>query len=256
MRTSREREKSHSGRQPVRLAGLLACVALVLLACEGARSIPNKNELYIFDPFTLQTQALSEEMLTPVPNNTERKVIAGTHDVVTDEDALFRLADTLVHRDKTAAFRLRYVNFDWSPCGKVFDGVGGANVTYLAEGVNETPGFPFEYVSLDINIPRGSLSYWSSFVQPHDPLVQGPLLSVYPPPVPYRRVMQIALDSGGKEAVQRIGPTCKLGATLRGDTWTVVWFAQDVYRSDPLLVQEIDANTGEVRKVEWREDKK
>ena len=243
-------------RRHALLAGILVVVAFVLLACEGARSIPNRHEQYLFDPFALQTQMLTEEMLTPVPYGTETEVITRTKGIATDENALFRLADTFVRRDESATFRLRSVSFDWTPCAKSLEGVAAVSATYLAEGVDRYPGFPYEFASVYISIQRGYLSLWSSFIQPHDPLVQGTALSAYPPPVPYRRAMQIAMSNGGEEAMQRIGPACELDASLIGDAWLIGWFQREIYRSDFLFVQEIDANTGEVRKVEWREGEK
>jgi hypothetical protein len=245
--------------------GLLVAVAILLVAgwvaaiflyVEPARSIPNEEELYIFDPFTLQTQALTREVLTPVPERIETELITGTKGIVTNEDVLYRLADTFVRRDETIAFRLRQVDFDRTPCAKSLEGFAEAYIAYLAEGVDRWPGSPFEFASVTISMERGFLSFRSSYLQPHDPLVQGPLLSAYPPPVPYRRAMQIALANGGEEAMQRLGPTCQLGVTLRADVWTIAWFPQDIYRSTPLLVQEIDANSGEVRRNEWEEEAK
>lgn len=249
----------HTWNRHILLASLLLAVPLVLLACtEPPRGIPNKTELYLFDPFALQTRQLTQEMLTPVPSSAirEREVITGSESLVADEDVLFHLANSLVHGDERVTFQLRQVNFEWTPCSRSLEGVTKAYFAFLAESEDGPPDSPFEFASVTISTRRGYLSFSSDFLQPHDPLTQGALLSAYPPPVPYRTAMRVALDNGGKEAMQQIGVGCRLGVTLRENVWIIAWFPQDFHHSNALLVQEIDANTEGVRKVEWREDKK
>lgn len=249
----------HTWNRRIFLAKLLVVISLLLLACaEPPRGIPNKAELYFFDPSILQTRQLTQEMLTPVPSSAirERNVITDSESLLADEDVLFHLADSLVHRNESVTFQLQQVNFEQIHCSKDLKGVEEVYFAFLAESADGPPDSPFEFASVTISIQRGYLSFRSFFLQPHDPLAQGALLSAYPPQVPYRTAVQVALDNGGKEAMQQIGAGCRLGVTLRENVWLIAWFPQDIDHSKALLVQEIDANTGNVRKVEWRGDKR
>ncbi|RMH37084.1 MAG: hypothetical protein D6694_13475 [Gammaproteobacteria bacterium] len=229
--------------------GMLAIIIFAIFGCDGGgTSIPNKFDNFLFDPFALKSEPLQRSMLTPAPSSEGSTPIPGAESVLTDPNALFELANELAHEYEPSTL-LSSVSFNGF-CQRYQEGVSWASFDYSAANVGPDELYSHETSTILISIRNGSLLYMSDYV----PGVDESLFH-YPPAISYRRAMQIAQANGGEEAEQRIGATCEFRARLNGDVWTIYWYVGRVWGSEPVLTQEIDANTGEVRKVERKEEK-
>ena len=230
--------------------GMLAIITFAISDCDGGgTSIPNRFDNFLFDPFALKSEPLQRSMLTPAPSSEGSSPIPGAESVLTDPDALFELANELAYEYEPSAL-LSSVSFN-GLCQRYREGVSWASFDYSAANVGPDELYSHETSTIWISIRNGSLLYMSDYVPGSDES-----LLHYPPAIPYRRAMQIARANGGEEAEQRVGAACEFRARLNGGVWTIYWYEDGVWRSEQVLTQEIDANTGEVRKVEWRENEK
>jgi hypothetical protein len=233
----------------IALVILIAYIALIILGEKPGKSISGKSDNFLFDPFALETQPLRRSILTPAPLSEGSKPIPGAKNVLVNDITLYELADELAHQYEPSAL-LSFVFLD-GLCQRYQEGVYRAYFAYQAFNVGTDELYPHEESWVFISIENGSVFYSSDYYRDLDETHLE-----YPPAVPYRQAMQIARANGGAEAERQSGPACEFEAMLEKDEWAIYWYKGRAKASGVILEQRINASTGEVRKIEWRDREK